>query len=66
MPSTKLIGLVLLVLGAGLGYWGYEMSGSVSSQFSEALSGSASDGVMMRYIGGAACAAVGAWLFFKG
>lgn len=66
MPNMKIIGLVLLVAGAGLGYWGYEMSGSVSSQFSEAFSGSASDDVMIRYIAGAVCAAVGAWLFFKG
>lgn len=65
MTTEKIIGIALLVLGIGLGYWGYEMSGSVSSQVSEAFTGSASDGVMYRYIGGAISAAVGIFLLVK-
>ena len=41
------------------------MSDSIQSQLSEAVTGSVSDPVMTRYIAGAACAVVGAFLFFK-
>ena len=54
-----LIGLVLIVVGAGLAYWGYQLSGSLSSQFTRAVSGAVPDAVMYRYIGGAACVVVG-------
>ncbi len=62
----KVIGIVLMVAGAGLAYWGYQMSGSIGSQLSQAISGSASDAVMMRYIGGAASFIAGLFLFVKG
>lgn len=63
--ALKLLGIALIVLGAGLGYWGYEMSQAVGSQVSEAFTGSASDAVMQRYIGGAVSLAVGIYLFIK-
>lgn len=61
----KIVGLALVVVGACLGYWGYEMSQGVGSQVSEAVTGSATDAVMQRYIGGAVSFAVGAYLFLK-
>lgn len=61
----KIIGIALLVIGLGLGYWGYEVSGSLSSQFNEAVKGSPTDKVMWLYIGGAASFVVGLVLFFK-
>lgn len=63
--NTQLIGIALMVLGLGLGYWGYEMSQAVGSQLSQAFTGSAGDAVMQRYIGGAISFAIGAFLFFK-
>ena len=51
--------------GAGLIYWGYEMSGSVGSQLTETITGSTPDEVMVRYIAGAASLAAGIYLFVK-
>lgn len=62
---TKVIGLVLLVGGIGLGFWGHEMSGSLTSQLSKELTGAMPDEVMYRYIGGAVCAVVGLFLLVK-
>ena len=44
----KIIGVAMLVLGLGLGYWGYEISESLGSQLSETMMGSPSDEVMWR------------------
>ena len=63
MKQSKLVGIVLLVVGAGLAFWGYQLSGGLGSQITQTVSGSMADDVMYRYIGGAACAAVGAYLF---
>jgi len=62
---TKLLGIALLVLGAGLIYWGYQLSGSIGSQLTETISGSMPDEVMLRYIGGSVSAAVGLYLVLK-
>lgn len=63
--STKLVSIILMVIGIGLAYWGYDMSGSFDSQFSQTFSGSSSNAVLMRYIGGAASFAAGLFLFIK-
>ena len=65
MPTKKIAGIVLLVLGAGLAYWGYRLSGGVSSQLNQAFTGSPADKVMAFYIGGAASLAVGLFLLFR-
>jgi len=62
--AKKIIGLILLVVGIGLAYWGYQMSGSVGSQLSQAFTGSPTDKVMAYYIGGAASFVVGLFLLF--
>lgn len=59
---TKVIGLALIVLGAGLAIWGYQLSDSVTAQLTETLSGSMPDEVMVRYIGGAVSLVVGLFL----
>ena len=61
----KYIGIVLLVVGIGLGYWAYDMSGSFGSQLNETFTGSPTDKVMMLYIGGAACFVLGLVLLLK-
>jgi hypothetical protein len=60
--AKKIIGLVLLVVGLGVAYWGYRMSGSIGSQLSQAFTGSPTDKVMACYIGGAASFVVGLFL----
>lgn len=62
---TRVAGIVLVVAGIGLAYWGYQISGSVGSQLRQAFTGSHSDQVMIRYIAGAASFAVGLFLVLK-
>jgi hypothetical protein len=61
----KIIGIVLVVLGLGLAYWGYQLSGSVESQLTQAFTGSDTDRVMTFYIGGAVSFVVGLFLAVK-
>lgn len=63
--NSKLLSIALMVVGTGLAYWGYDMSTGFSSQLNEALSGSSSDGVMIRYIAGGASFAAGLFLFLQ-
>jgi hypothetical protein len=63
--TMKLVGIVLLVVGIGLAFWGYQMSGALGSQLTKAFSGSMPDAVMYRYIGGAACFFAGLFLTLK-
>ena len=64
--SLKIIGIALVVIGLGLAFWGYQLSGSVTSQITQAVTGSDTDRVMMFYISGAACFVVGIFLSVKG
>ena len=61
----RLIGLVLLVGGAGFAYWGYQMSHSFASDLSRAITGALPDAVMYRYIGGAISGIAGLFLLAK-
>jgi hypothetical protein len=61
----KILGIVLLVLGVGLAIWGYQLSGSVESQVTQAVTGSDTDKVMTLYIMGAVSFFVGIFLFIK-
>jgi len=63
--SNKVIALVLIVVGIGLAFWGYQISESVGSQLSRALTGSDTDKVMGLYIGGAVSLVVGVYLLLK-
>ena len=63
--QNKLNGPILVVVGGGLLYWGYSESQSVTSQVSEAFSGSPLDKVMYKYIGGSAALIIGLYLFFR-
>ena len=65
LSTNKAIGLALLVLGIGLAFRGHQMSGSVESTLSRALSGSDTDKVMTLYISGAVSFVVGAFMFIK-
>ncbi len=61
----KIIGIALVVLGIGLAIWGYQLSGSVGSQVTQAVTGANTDKVMTYYIGGAVSFFVGMFLFRK-
>jgi len=63
--NNKIISIALMVAGAGLALWGYQKSGGLDSKISSALTGSYTDSVMMLYIGGAVCFAVGVFLYLK-
>lgn len=65
ISTMKIIGIALVVGGLGLAFWGYQSSGSVGSQVTQAFTGSATDKVMTLYIGGAVSLVVGLYLLFK-
>ena len=70
MPSdsntmVKMIGLILLVGGIGLAFWGYQMSGAFASKLTKGLTGALPDAVMYRYIGGAISSVAGLFLLVK-
>ena len=46
-------------------FWGYQLSGSVGSQITKAVTGSDTDKVMTFYISGAVSFVVGIYLFIK-
>lgn len=64
MGSSKLVGIVLLVVGVALLYFGYQSTQSVGNQLTETVTGRFTDETMWYLIGGAAAAAAGAFLMF--
>ena len=64
--TMNIIGIALVVAGIGLAIWGYQLSGSVGSQISKAVTGSDTDKVMTFYIAGAVSFVVGIFLSIKG
>ena len=65
MGQTKMIAIALVVLGLGLGFWGYKESGGFGSSVSRAVTGSDTNRVMTFYIGGAVSLVVGLYLLMK-
>ena len=65
LPIVKVIGIALIVIGAGLIVRGYQLSDSIGSRLTETLSGSMPDDVMIRYIAGAASLAVGLFVLLR-
>jgi len=63
--SMKIISIILIVLGIGLAVWGYQLSGSVGSEITQAITGADTDRVMTYYITGAVSFFVGIYLFSK-
>lgn len=61
----RIIGIVLVVIGIGLAVWGFQLSDSVGSEVTEALTGAEADKVMLYYIGGAISFVVGSYLFIR-
>lgn len=65
ISSIKLTGIVLIVLGIGLAFWGYDISGSIGANINEALTGAEPDKVMLLYIAGAISFIAGIYLAVK-
>lgn len=65
MSSSKLIGIVLLVLGAILLYFGVNATGSPAEELGEAFTGKYSTETMMYLIGGGVAAVAGLFMLFK-
>jgi LPXTG-motif cell wall-anchored protein len=62
MGSSKLVGIVLLVVGIALLYFGFQSTQSVGDQISETFTGRFTDNTMWYLIGGAALVAAGGFL----
>lgn len=63
--TTKVISLVLMIVGIGLAVWGFREADSPVGEITEAVTGSYDDDTMMMLIGGAASFIVGLYLFIK-
>ncbi len=63
--TMKILGIALAIIGVGLAFWGYQISGSIGSQISKTVTGSHTDKVIMLYIGGAVSFVVGIYLYIK-
>lgn len=65
MKQSKLIGVILLVLGGVLLYFGFNATGSFAEEVSESFTGKYSDETMAYLIGGAISAVLGLVLLIK-
>lgn len=66
MSTARLAGLVLIVVGGILLYFGYNASETAIESVTETVTGRFSDQTTLYIIGGAACAVVGAGLLLFG
>lgn len=66
MISRKLVGLILVVAGGGLLYFGINAAESPMEELSQTLTGRYSDETMIYLIGGGVAAVAGLALLFKG
>jgi len=57
--SNKNIGIILIIVGVALAFWGYSIYDSAGSQVSRALSGDAPIKAWVGMVGGAICVALG-------
>ncbi|AOE49558.1 DUF3185 family protein [Kangiella sediminilitoris] len=57
--NKKIFGVVLLVVGIALFFWGYNMSQSIGEEVRETLTGSFSDKATWLMIGGGAVGLIG-------
>jgi len=64
MKDTRLIVIVLLVVGLILLYFGWQSSESLGDQVTEAVTGRFTDETMFLIIGGAVAIAAGVYLGF--
>ena len=63
--QIKLLSIVLIVLGAALIIWGFQISSGAANEVTRSLTGSSTDAVVYRYMAGAISLAAGLFLFLK-
>jgi len=63
--KNKAQGIVMLVAGGALLFWGYNITQSVSSKLNQALNGAPPDKAMIMMVLGGLCAAFGFFKLFK-
>ena len=66
MKPAKLVGLLLVVVGGGLLYFGITATEAPVEELTQTLTGRYSDQTMIYLIGGAAAAVVGLAMLVKG
>ena len=57
--NNKYIGIILIIVGVALAFWGYNSYDSAGSQVSRALSGDTPIEAWAGMVGGAICVAIG-------
>jgi len=57
--NKKTIGIILIVIGVALAFWGYNFYDSAGSQVTRALSGDTPIEALVGMIGGAICVVIG-------
>jgi uncharacterized membrane protein YidH (DUF202 family) len=57
--NNKLLGIILIILGTALCYWGYDVYDSAGSQIERAFSGDTPIEAWLGLIGGAICIVIG-------
>ena len=60
--NKKYIGIILIIIGVALAFWGYNIYDSAGSQVSRAFSGDTPINAWIGMVGGAICVAIG---FYK-
>ena len=65
MATNQLTGIVLVVLGVVLLYFGWQASQSMADQVSESFTGRFTDNTMWYIIGGAVSLAAGAFMMLR-
>ncbi|WP_157760772.1 DUF3185 family protein [Hydrogenovibrio halophilus] len=63
--AMKIIGIILMVVGAGIVVYGFQLSQSIGSEVTQAVTGSETDTVMAYYISGAVSFVIGLFFFAK-
>jgi len=59
--SNKYIGIILIIVGVALAFWGYNIYDSAGSQISRAFSGEAPVKAWIGMVAGAVCIAIGTY-----
>ena len=57
--NRKVIGIVLLIAGVALAFWGYDVYSSVGSKLGRAISGDTPIEAWLGMVGGAVCFILG-------
>lgn len=65
MATNQLVGIILVVLGVVLLYFGWQASQSMADQVSESFTGRFTDSTMWYIIGGAVSLAAGAFMMLR-